>query len=337
MKKVVLFGDGSVAKLAQFYLTHDSPHEVTAFTLDDADIKAATLRGLPVVPFEDIQTRYPPGEFSMFISVGYAQMNKVRESKYRAAKKLGYELVNYVSSKAVMWPGTSIGDNCFIMELTVIQPFATIGNNVMIWSGCHINHETVINDHCFLASQVTIAGFTTIEPNCFLGVHATIRNGINVARECVIGAGCLIMRDTQPREVYAGRRGNSCPFQAIGCHPRHWATWEPARYEPPQTIAGVVPANAHRRREMRVQFLRADDGRNIWVHLDPVQATTMPGHDSRSRAPIQRGAGRWKFRCPLPISTRATKPLSSRRFVQASSRWVHGLRASRNSWPGRRG
>jgi sugar O-acyltransferase (sialic acid O-acetyltransferase NeuD family) len=214
MKKVVLFGDGSVGKLAQYYLTHDSPHSVAAFTVDDADIKAATLRGVPIVPFEEVQTLYPPGDFSMFISVGYAQMNKVRESRYHAAKDLGYDLVTYLSSKATVWPGTSIGDNCFIMEHTVIQPFVTIGNNVMIWSGCDINHESEIKDHCFLSSQVVIGGFTTIEPNCFLGLHATIRNGITVAQECVVGAGCAIMRDTQPRGVYAGHRGQLLPISS---------------------------------------------------------------------------------------------------------------------------
>jgi sugar O-acyltransferase (sialic acid O-acetyltransferase NeuD family) len=207
MKRVVLFGDGATGRLAQFFLTHDSPHEVVAFTVDGAHIRADTVLGLPVVPFEEIQTLYPADDFSMFIAVGYERINKFRESKYYEAKELGYDLVTYLSSKATWWPGTSFGDNCFIMEHSVIQPFVTIGNNVVMWSGCHINHDSVIQDHCFLSSNVVVAGSSTIEPNCFLGMHATIRNGITIARECVIGAGCLIMKDTQPREVYAGHRG----------------------------------------------------------------------------------------------------------------------------------
>jgi sugar O-acyltransferase (sialic acid O-acetyltransferase NeuD family) len=207
MKRVVLFGDGATGRLAQFFLTHDSPYEVAAFTVDGSHIKAATVRGLPVVPFEEIQSLYPPSDFSMFISVGYELINKFRESKYHAAKELGYDLITYLSSKATLWPDMSVGDNCFIMEQTVIQPFVTIGNNVMMWSGCQINHDSVIQDHCFLSSNVVVAGSTTIGPNCFLGMHTTIRNGINVARECVIGAGSLIMKDTKPREVYAGHRG----------------------------------------------------------------------------------------------------------------------------------
>lgn len=206
MKRVVLFGEGEFARLAQFYLTEDSPHEVAAFTVDGAHVTAATVQGLPVVPFEEILTLYPPDDFSMFIAVGYARMNKLRQSTVHAAKELGYNLVTYLSSTATTWPGTSIGDNCYIMEQTVIQPFVTIGNNVVVWSGCHINHESNIQDHCFLSSASSSPASPRSSPNCSLGLHATIRNGITVARECVIGADSLIMKDTRPREVYSGHR-----------------------------------------------------------------------------------------------------------------------------------
>ena len=206
MKRVVLFGDRQVADLAHFFLTHDSPHEVVAFTVDGAYISAPTMHGLPIVPFEEIQAAYPPDDFSMFISIGRARMNKLRESKYEAAKGLGYDLVTYVSSKATTWPGAILGDNCFIQENSVIQPFATIGSNVVMWSGCHIGHHSVIGDHCFLSPQVVVSSDVTIESNCFLGVNAAITDGITIARECAIGAGCLIMTGTRPREVYVGQR-----------------------------------------------------------------------------------------------------------------------------------
>jgi len=211
MRRIVLFGDGHIADLAHFFLTHDSTHEVVAFTVDGAHISAATMRGLPIVPFEEVQTRYPPDDFSLFISIGYSRINKLRESKYHAAKGLGYDLVTYVSSKATIWPERDIGDNCFIQENTVIQPFAKIGNNVMIWSGCHIGHHSVIEDHSFLSPHVVVSGNVTVEPNCFLGAGATIRDGVTIARECVIGAGSLIMKDTHAREVYVGQRAQLFP------------------------------------------------------------------------------------------------------------------------------
>ena len=59
MEKVVVFGNGRTASHTYFYLTHDSPYEVAAFTVDREYIEEETLFGLPVVPFEDIESIYP--------------------------------------------------------------------------------------------------------------------------------------------------------------------------------------------------------------------------------------------------------------------------------------
>jgi sugar O-acyltransferase (sialic acid O-acetyltransferase NeuD family) len=195
---------GQLAEVAHFYLTHDSPHEVAAFTVDSEYLKADTHAGVPAVAFEQVEEIYPADQFRMFVPVSYRHRNKVREAKYHQAKEKGYELITYVSSRAVTWPGLSVGENCFIFESNVIQPFVEIGNNVILWSGNHIGHHSRIGDHCFVASHVVVSGSVTIEPNCFLGVNATIRDGITVARECVIGAGSLILENTEPRGVYTG-------------------------------------------------------------------------------------------------------------------------------------
>jgi sugar O-acyltransferase (sialic acid O-acetyltransferase NeuD family) len=212
MSQVVVFGNGMVAKLAHFYLTHDSAHDVVAFCVDREHARTDTLLGLPVVPFDEVVGRYPPTSHRMFVAVGYGRMNKFREERYNQAKALGYELISYISSKSTIWPEAVIGDNCFIMEHNVIQPFTRLGNDITMWSGSHVGHESVIKDHCFISSQVVISGMVTIEPNCFIGVNATIRDQVTIARECVIGAGALITFDTQEREVYRGTKAERLPM-----------------------------------------------------------------------------------------------------------------------------
>src|SRR2546423_10208 len=73
-------------------------------------------------------------------------------------KQQGYRFISYVSSHSTSFPGTSIGDNCFILEDNTIQPFVTIGNNVVMWSGNHIGHHSTIGDHVFIASHVVLSG-----------------------------------------------------------------------------------------------------------------------------------------------------------------------------------
>ena len=206
MSKVVIFGTGSIAQVVHFYLTHDSEHEVVAFTVHESQLTQRELVGLPVVPFEDLERGYPPDSFKMHVAVGYRKLNQVRASIYAEAKSRGYELVSYVSSKCSYWPGLDIGDNCFIFEDNTIQPFVKIGNDVILWSGNHIGHHSTIGDHCFISSHVVISGHVQIGPYCFIGVNATTRNSISIGESCLIGAGSLIMKSTKNKEVYIEKR-----------------------------------------------------------------------------------------------------------------------------------
>jgi len=202
MKKVVIFGISVFAEIAYFYLTHDSPNQVIAFTVHEKFMDKKNFLGLPVVPFETIEKKYPPEKYTMFIAVGYQKMNKPRAKIFREAKNKGYKLLTYVNSKVTKWGKLDIGENCFIFENNVIQPFVKIGNDVIMWSGNHVGHGTEIGDHCYISSHVVISGFVKIRPYCFFGVNSTIRDSITIEKECVIGAGSVILESTKEREVY---------------------------------------------------------------------------------------------------------------------------------------
>ena len=202
MSKVVIFGAGKIADEAYFYLSNDSEHEVVAFTVDASFISESEKFGLPVVPFEEIEDRYPPAVFRMFVAVGYQDLNKFRARKYEECKARGYELISYVSSRAANIGDVEIGDNCFVLEFAVIQPCSRIGNNVFIWSGNHIGHHASIGDHCYIAGHVVVSGNTKVEPYCFIGVSATLGHEITIGRESLIGAGSVITKNVEPRSVY---------------------------------------------------------------------------------------------------------------------------------------
>ncbi|HEV8136272.1 MAG TPA: acetyltransferase [Pyrinomonadaceae bacterium] len=206
MTKLVIFGAGDIARLAHYYFTRDSEHEVIAFTVDQKYCQTDTFMDLPLVPFENVANTYSPADYKMFVALSYARMNKLREDKYHQAKESGYELLSYVSSRCSFLTDHPLGDNCFILEDNTIQPFVKIGNNVTLWSGNHIGHDAVIEDHCFLASHIVVSGYVRIGNNCFIGVNATLRNSITIAPETLIGAGAVIMKDTVPKGVYLPQR-----------------------------------------------------------------------------------------------------------------------------------
>jgi sugar O-acyltransferase (sialic acid O-acetyltransferase NeuD family) len=202
----VIFGTGGIAEIVHFYLEHDSPHDVVAFTAHGDQIDAGEYRGLPVVPFEEVGHRYPPAGHAMYVAIGYRRVNRIRAEVFGQAKEKGYDLITYISSKATFWDANEIGENCFIFEDNTIQPFVTIGDDCVLWSGNHIGHHATIGDHCFIPSHVVVSGHVTVGRYSFLGVNATFRDAISVGESNVVGAGALIMKSTKDGEVYIAAR-----------------------------------------------------------------------------------------------------------------------------------
>jgi sugar O-acyltransferase (sialic acid O-acetyltransferase NeuD family) len=198
----VLFGTTDFARIASVYLTHDSDYEVVAFTVHEEYLNGRTMLDRPVVPFERLEELYPPDEHAMLVAIGFSGMNQVRAKIYEECKSRGYELVSYVSSKAMHLGPVQMGDNCFIFEANVIQPFVEIGNDVILWSGNHIGHDVTIGDHTFIASHAVVSGNVRIGAYCFVGVNATFRDGVTVAPRSLIGAGAVVMRDTEEGGVH---------------------------------------------------------------------------------------------------------------------------------------
>jgi sugar O-acyltransferase (sialic acid O-acetyltransferase NeuD family) len=206
MSKIVIFGTGDIGRLAHYYFTRDSEHEVVGFTVDRKYREGETYLDLPVVDFEEVAKQYPPEEFRMFVAVSYIGMNRVRAEKFARAREMGYRMESYVSSRCSYLSEHSVGENCFILEDNTIQPFVKIGENVTLWSGNHIGHDAVIEDHVFITSHVVVSGYVRIQPYCFIGVNATLRNSITIAPATLIGGGSVIMKDTVEKGVYVPAR-----------------------------------------------------------------------------------------------------------------------------------
>ena len=205
MKRVIIYGLRDFASLAHFYLTEDSPHDVVAFTVSADHLPVdRVFEGKPVVPFEEIESLYPPDQFHLFAPLSPRNMNRFRESVHRDGKQRGYRFISYVSSRATVYSNTPIGENCLILEDNTIQPFTRIGDDVILWSGNHIGHHSTICDHVTFTSHVVLSGHCVVGPYCFLGVNATIRDGIRLGEGTLAGMGSCIGRDTEPWSVYQG-------------------------------------------------------------------------------------------------------------------------------------
>jgi sugar O-acyltransferase (sialic acid O-acetyltransferase NeuD family) len=204
MADVIIFGVQDFAQLAHYYLEHDSPHKVIAFSVSREYLpESKTFCGLPVVAFEEVENIYPVNEYSFFAPLSPRKMNRLREKVYNEIKAKGYPLISYVSSKATIF-NNKIGENCFILEDNTLQPFTDIGNNVVLWSGNHIGHHGKIEDHVTFTSHVVLSGHCLVKKYSFFGVNSTIRDGVTIEEGTLVAMDASIVKNTEPWGVYKG-------------------------------------------------------------------------------------------------------------------------------------
>lgn len=209
VKKLLIFGTGTLGELAGYYFQSDTPYELLGY-VDDAEFVSTKshLSGKPVWSWEDARAGYSTEDVDYFVAIGYRKTNTIRQNRYEQIKKAGYRLASYVSRKATVLT-ESIGDNCFILENNVLQPYTVIGNNVTMWSGNHVGHHSIIEDNAFITSHVVISGMCRIGANSFVGVNSCLHDGVTIGEKTVVGAGSIITESCEPRSVFRPIRTES--------------------------------------------------------------------------------------------------------------------------------
>jgi len=204
MRKLVVFGAGAFAEIAHYYFTHDSPYDVAGFTVDREYLAESRFQGLPLVPFDEVTSHFPPAGYDMFVALGIGGVNRIRAAKVDEAERLGYRLASFVSTRADVPAGLVVRPNTMIMERAGIQPFVEIGRDCIVWSTTRIGFRTRIGDHCWIVSAI-FGESVTVGEGTFVGLNATVAPCLSVGAHTIIGAGALILRDTAEDTVYRGQ------------------------------------------------------------------------------------------------------------------------------------
>ena len=211
----MIVGNGENAAIAFEYFTNDSPHEIVAFSAEAPFIKTNTYCGLPVVPFDQLASTYPPSEYRVYVAVSATQLNRVRRRLYNAVKATGHSCVSYVSSHSFVVSSVEIGENTFIHENVTLQHMVRVDNNVFIGSGTCIGHSSIIEEDCYFGPHATVCGNCRIGRGSFVGANSCVAHNLSVAEDCVIGAGAIIHKDTLPNQVYLGNPARSTGLQSF--------------------------------------------------------------------------------------------------------------------------
>lgn len=205
MKKLVIFGNSAMARIAHFYFSRDSDYRVVAFTVDAPYNDKGPLCGLDVLDFDRVPDTHPPASHDMFVAVGPSRMNAVREEKFHEARRRGYRLASYVSPRAVC--DSAVGENTFVADMAVINPFVRIGDDNYFYDGSVCSNDSVIGNHCYLSPRTYVGTFCDVRDNSILGAGAVLKSGVVVAPRTLVGAAAYISANTEEKGVY-GEKGS---------------------------------------------------------------------------------------------------------------------------------
>jgi len=132
--EVVLFGTSKVAQSVFSYAQEENPFQVAGFCVDREYYDGPDFMGLPLVPFDEVEKRFPPQRYQMLVAVGYHDLNRLRERRCLESEAKGYTLCSYISPHARIASNVRLGKNCIIMAQVSIEPFAQVGDNVCVFN-----------------------------------------------------------------------------------------------------------------------------------------------------------------------------------------------------------
>lgn len=210
MDKVIIFGVNLFSSVVLQSILKEKKAEVLGFTLNREYITSNLFEGLPVIPFEDLDSHFDMKDVKIAITIGYSNMNANRATVYQKCKEKGYNIYTFISNDAYVMT-KAIGEGCIILPQSYIGPYVKIGCCTHIWPSAHLGHHNEIGDFTHISGGASIGGGTSIGSFCFIGINSTIVNGIFIGNHTLIGAGSIITKSTEGYYAYAG-----APARCIG-------------------------------------------------------------------------------------------------------------------------
>jgi len=142
-----------------------------------------------------------------------------------------------VSTGAVVFAGTTIGERVIVGDQACVRERCTVGDDVVIGRGALVENDTAVGAMTKIQAHAYVTAYSTLEENVFIapcvittndnfmgrtekrlelmrgptirrgarvGGGAVLLPGIEIGEEAFVGAGAVVIRDVPPRTVVVG-------------------------------------------------------------------------------------------------------------------------------------
>lgn len=199
MEKLLIVGAGGHAKVVTDLVLENKQYELVGYIDSDFSKK---YRDICVVGEDaDLSKFYEEGVSCVFVALGN---NQLRQKIQVKCEKIGYAVVNIISSRAYISPTVEMGKGNVIMNGAILHASTRLGNGCIINTNASVDHDCVIGDYTHVAPGVAISGFTHVGRECCLGTGSRIIDRIVVGDRVTLGAGGVIINNVENDTIVVG-------------------------------------------------------------------------------------------------------------------------------------
>lgn len=192
MIDLVIVGTSKASALIACVIEREEQARVLAYTTYRSMIKESSLEGKPIVAIEDLNELYDMNSVYLLNTIGYTDMNTVRERVFKDIKEKFPKIYTFISKQALMYTD-KIGLGSIIMPGAYVGPYVEVGESCLIMAQSSVPHHIKVEDFSYIAARAVIGGTSIIGHNSFLGINATIKNKVNLAPYTLIGSGSNVL------------------------------------------------------------------------------------------------------------------------------------------------
>ena len=192
---IIILGATPFSSLMRCYLENGGTDNVVAYSVEAKYISTREFDGLPLVPLEKLPEIYPATQYHLLNTVGYVQMNGVRERLFHQCKALGYSFASFIHPSAIV--NSSLGEGCIVLEKCIVGYRNRVGCGCIFYGGVNISHDCHVGDFTYWGPGAIACGNVTVGARSFIGAGAVLRNRIHIANKCLVGGGVYMNRSLE--------------------------------------------------------------------------------------------------------------------------------------------
>jgi sugar O-acyltransferase (sialic acid O-acetyltransferase NeuD family) len=177
----------------------------SSIAFSDASLPRGTRVGQWKVRYRDADLLTLDREsIHVFVGLGQTQLTNERARLFDWLISEGYTVPTIISPTSQISPSARLGAGTLAGNAAVVNTSATVGRNCIINSLSLIEHGVAMGNHVHVSTGAIVNGGCRIGDSTLIGSNATIIHNVTICSGVLIGAGAVVVRDIVTPGIYVG-------------------------------------------------------------------------------------------------------------------------------------